>query len=95
MRFLSVLLVALLVMPLLVAQGGNKADDRIYDEVRRKLADDADVKGAGFDVIVKDGAVILRGRVHTAKAKEKAEKMTKKVKGVTTVTNELKLFGEP
>ena len=91
MRTVSVLLILVLVMPLLVAQG-TPSDDRIYDEVRRKLADDADVKGAGFDVSVKNGSVILRGRVHTDKAKAKAERITKKVKGVTSVDNQLKLF---
>ena len=91
MRFVSVLLILVLVAPLLVAQG-TPSDDRIYDEVRRKLADDADVKGAGFDVTVKNGSVILRGRVHTEKAKAKAERITKRVKGVTSVDNQLKLF---
>ena len=50
-------------------------------------------KGGGFEVIVKNGAVILRGQVHTEKAKEKAEKLAKKVKGVVSVENQLKLFG--
>jgi len=86
------LLAFVLIVPLLVAQG-TPTDDRIYDEVRRKLANDADVKGAGLEVIVKDGAVTLRGRVHTERAKEKAEKIAKKVKGVSSVTNQLKIFG--
>jgi len=76
----------------LLAQG-TPTDDRIYDEVRRKLANDVDVKGGGLEVIVKAGAVTLRGRVHDGRAKEKAEKITKKVKGVAGVTNELKIFG--
>jgi len=64
-------------------------DDRIYDEVRRKLANDLDVKGAGIDVAVKNGAVTLSGKVHTERGKEKAEKLTKKTKGVTSVVNSL------
>jgi hyperosmotically inducible periplasmic protein len=80
------------VVPMLVAQGTS--DDRIYDEVRRKLANDVVVKGGGLNVTVKDGAVTLQGRVHDEKAREKAEKITKKVKGVTTVTNQLKIFGQ-
>ena len=64
-------------------------DDRIYDEVRRKLANDVDVKGAGIDVAVKNGAVTLSGKVHTEHGKEKAEKITKKTKGVTSVVNNL------
>ena len=92
MRVLSLLLVFALVVPL-VAQK-VPSDDRIYDEVREKLANDPDVRGAGFDITVKNGVVTLRGMVHTQKAKEKAEKIAKKVKGVTSVDNQLKLFGD-
>ena len=35
----------------------------------------------------------LRGKVRTVKLKEKAEKITKKVKGVTSVVNELEVTG--
>ena len=92
MRTISLLLVFLLFVPLLVAQK-NDIDGRIHDEVMAKLANDADVRGGGFEVIVKNGAVILRGQVHTDKAKEKAEKIVKKIKGVTSVDNQLKLMG--
>jgi osmotically-inducible protein OsmY len=89
MRTLSLLLIVFLLVPLLVAQG-NPSDDRIYDEVRRKLANDVDVRGAGLDIAVKAGAVTMRGRVRTEKDKDKAEKLVKKVKGVVSVKNELK-----
>jgi osmotically-inducible protein OsmY len=92
-RTLSLLLLFALVMPMLVAQG-TPADDKIYDLVRTKLANDTDVKGAGLDVTVKAGVVTLRGRVHDDRAKEKAVKITKTVKGVVSVNNELKLFSE-
>jgi osmotically-inducible protein OsmY len=91
-RALSFLLIFALLVPMLIAQG-TPADDKIYDLVRQKLANDPDVKGAGLDVIVKAGVVTLRGRVHDDKAKEKAQKLTKSVKGVVSVTNELKIFG--
>jgi osmotically-inducible protein OsmY len=96
MRTLSLLLVLFLIVPLLVVQSKaaqGKADDRIHDEVMAKLANDTDVRGGGFEVIVKNGVVTLRGQVHTEKAKEKAEKITKKVKGVVSVDNQLKLMG--
>lgn len=93
LRYVSVLLVSLLVAPALMAQG-TPADDKIYDEVRRRLANDVEVKGAGLEVIVKSGAVTLRGQVHGEKAREKAEKITKKVKGVVSVSNQLKIFGK-
>jgi osmotically-inducible protein OsmY len=93
MRFLSIVLVLSVVAfscPALFAQTGS-ADDRIYDEVRRKLATDSVVKGGGFEVDVKDGVVTLRGKVREEKQKRKAERITKKVKGVKSVVNELRI----
>jgi hyperosmotically inducible periplasmic protein len=96
-RTISLMIALALLMPMLaqvlVAQGSS-ADDKIYDTVRTRLANDPDVKGAGFDVTVKDGVVTIRGRVHDAKAKDKAQKIAKAVKGVVSVTNELKVFGQ-
>jgi osmotically-inducible protein OsmY len=90
----SLALIFTLVAPFTVAQSTSAhADDRIYDEVRRILANDVDVKGAGFEVAVKNGVVTLNGRVHTEKAKIKATTLTKKVKGVVSVDNQLKMFG--
>lgn len=94
MRLVSLLLIFALIAPMLVLAQGTPDDDRIYDAVRRKLADDVDVKGAGFEVIVKKGAVTLLGRVHDEKAREKAARIAKKVKGVTSVDNKLKLLSE-
>jgi osmotically-inducible protein OsmY len=45
-------------------------------------------------VTITKGAVTLKGRVHDEKAREKATRIAKKVKGVTTVDNQLKLFSE-
>jgi osmotically-inducible protein OsmY len=96
-RVLSVILAVFLMVPALFAQPPaptpapvkHTDDDRIYDEVRRKLANDLDVKGAGIDVAVKNGVVTLSGKVHTERGKEKADKLTKKIKGVTSVQNNL------
>jgi hyperosmotically inducible protein len=92
-RAFSLLVIFSLLVPMVVAQG-TPADDKIYDAVRAKLANDPDVKGAGLDVTVKAGVVTLRGRVHDGKAKDKATKVAKGVKGVVSVTNELKVFGQ-
>jgi len=92
-RVLALLLVCVLLTPLLVAQK-SVSDDTIYDEVRRRLANDEEVKGAGIDVEVKAGAVTLKGRVHSDKARLKATAVVKKVKGVTSVDNQLKLFAD-
>ena len=94
MRLISLLLMLVLLVPMFVLAQGTPNDDRIYDAVRRRLADDADVKGAGFEVTVKNGAVTLLGRVHDAPARDKAARLAKKVKGVTSVDNKLKLFSE-
>ena len=98
MRLVSLLLLIAILIPALVFAQGTPTqptnDDRIYDDVRRKLADDADVRGAGLTVTVKNGAVIMEGRVRDEKARQKAPKVAKKVKGVTTVENKLKLFSE-
>jgi hyperosmotically inducible periplasmic protein len=96
-RTISLFMVLVLMVPalttVLVAQG-TPSDDKIYDQVHLKLANDPDVKGAGLDVTVKAGVITLRGHVHDEKAKEKATKIAKGVKGVVSVTNELKIFGQ-
>ena len=65
------------------------SDDKIYDEVKLKLASDAQVKGGAFAVDVKEGVVTLQGKVRTAKVKDRAERLAKKIKGVTKVVNKL------
>jgi osmotically-inducible protein OsmY len=93
MRIVSVCLV----LSLLVASAGAFAagpppsDDLIYDQVRRKLANDPDVKGGAFDVKVESGVVTLRGVVEKEKFKTKAERLTKKIKGVRQVVNQLQI----
>lgn len=69
----------------------QNTDNRIYDQVRIKLAENPDVKGGALDVIVHNGVVTLKGRVDTAKGKRKATKLARKVKGVKKVDNELKV----
>lgn len=69
-------------------------DDRIYDQVRMRITTDPDVKGGALDVTVKDGSVTLKGRVDTERGKERATKLTKKVKGVKQVDNQL-VVGPP
>jgi hyperosmotically inducible protein len=80
MRFIQALIFALMLFA---------SDDLIYDQVRLKLVSDTTVQGGAIEVEVKDGAVTLRGKVRTEKAKEKATKLTKSVKGVRSVDNKL------
>ncbi|MGQ9633870.1 MAG: BON domain-containing protein [Bryobacteraceae bacterium] len=69
------------------------SDDKIYDEVRLRLASDAQVKGGALTVEVQDGIVTLSGKVRTEKQKARAERLTRRVKGVVKVLN--KLYVEP
>ncbi|MBK5293828.1 MAG: BON domain-containing protein [Acidobacteriia bacterium] len=64
-------------------------DDSIHDQVRMKLVSDTVVQGGAITVDVENGAVTLKGRVRTGKAKAKAEKLAKGVKGVKSVNNQL------
>ncbi|MGE5486307.1 MAG: BON domain-containing protein [bacterium] len=80
---------ALMLGPAMAAD--QPTDDEIYDNVRQRLAANRDVKGGGIEVEVKEGVVVLRGKVLEAKQKTKAEKVAKKVKGVKKVVNELRI----
>jgi osmotically-inducible protein OsmY len=91
---LALLLFFSFTVPAIRAGQKSGSDDRIFDQVRMRLATDADVKGGNFDVTVKDGVVVLKGRVDTEKGKNRASKLAKKVKGVKQVDNEL-VVGPP
>lgn len=82
---------ALFFLLLVPAFADQKKDDEIYDNVRRRLAGDPDVKGGALEVDVKDGVVTIKGVVRTDRAKTKADKVAARVKGVTKVVNELKV----
>jgi osmotically-inducible protein OsmY len=83
--------IATAVLAVGLAMSQSNADDRIYDEVRLKLAGDAAVNGGAIEVEVKAGAVVLKGRVRNEKARVKAEKLAAKVKGVKSVSNQLRV----
>ncbi|MCS7314031.1 MAG: BON domain-containing protein [Bryobacterales bacterium] len=91
MRIVALALVlALLAGAAATAQQAG-SDDEIYDQVRRRLANDPDVKGAAIEVEVREGVVTLRGKVREEKHKIKAERITRRVKGVKKVINELRV----
>ena len=89
MRLLSLTVVLALLVTPLFAQKGPVTDDTITDQVMVKLANDSELGGIKFDVTVHEGTVTLKGKVRNDKQKTKAEKVTKKVKGVTSVVNQL------
>jgi osmotically-inducible protein OsmY len=67
------------------------SDDFLSDTIRQKLAADQIVKGGAIEVVVKDGAVTLKGTVEEDKQKNKAEKIAKKVSGVKSVVNQIQI----
>jgi hypothetical protein len=74
-----------------LAQAQPVSDDKIYDDVRLRLAGDRDVKGGALEVSVAQGVVTLRGKVRSEKVKQKAARLARKVKGVKKVVNELEI----
>jgi hyperosmotically inducible protein len=90
MRALSILLVLVLAaVTCATAWADQPSDNEIDDRVRIKLASDAEVSGSHLTVVVKDGAVTLRGKVESERGKSKAARLARKVKGVKSVVNEL------
>jgi len=83
-----ILMLLLAASPAALAQK-EISDDLIYDQVRLKLVSDTTVQGGAIEVEVSEGAVTLRGKVRTDKAKDKASRLTKSVKGVKSVDNKL------
>ena len=92
MRYLCLLLLSVFLFGTIAAMAAPPAsDDAIYDLVRRKLADDPDVKGGAFEVDVKDGVVTIKGVVVRDKLRQRAEALTRKVKGVKSVVNNIEV----
>jgi osmotically-inducible protein OsmY len=83
----------LLFFALLVPAAAQKKidDNLIYDQVRRVLANDPDVKGGAFNVDVKEGVVTVQGKVDKERSRQKVDKLCKKVKGVAGVVNQVKV----
>jgi hyperosmotically inducible protein len=88
---ISVLVLVVLLAGVAAAAAEKQVpDDAIYDNVRRRLASDAEVKGGALEVDVQRGVVRLRGSVETEKQRNRAERLTRKVDGVKKVINELR-----
>lgn len=79
----------LLILP---ATAQKQTDDaRIYDMVKMRLANDPDIKGGNLEVDVKAGVVTVKGRVDKEKARAKVDRVAKKVKGVSSVVNQVRV----
>ena len=90
---LTCLLLSMILSFSLLGAGKQKADlttdDALFDLVRRKLANDPDVRGGNLIVDVKNGVVTIKGIVEKEKIKAKATKLAMKVNGVKKVDNQL------
>lgn len=91
LRLCSLLLAGGLLM---TAQTPDRKDAVMRDQVSMALTLDYEVRGGGLQVTVVDGAVTLKGLVKDEKARLKATKLAKKVKGVKSVDNQLRLPDE-
>jgi osmotically-inducible protein OsmY len=96
MRLISITILLALVLPPLFAEKDKTpvTDDVIVDQVRVKLADDSEIGGQPIQVDAHNGVVVLTGKVRLEKYKTKAEKIAKKVKGVTGVEDKLAVSPE-
>ena len=74
-----------------VAQKKANPDDALVDLVRLQLTKDPAVNGGALLVDVKNAIVTIKGKVRTERARQKAEKLAKKVKGVKGVDNQLQV----
>ena len=83
------LLLFVLAAGICFAKSEPLSDNVITDQVMIKLSGDQVVKGGALKVDVKNGVVTLNGQVDEPKAKDRAEKLTKKVRGVKQVINNL------
>lgn len=70
---------------------GPLADEALYDQVRIKIAQDREVGGGKIEVKVTNGVVELSGTVKLDKLKDRAEKIAKRVKGVKSVENKIRV----
>ena len=88
---LSVALMFSMVFSVSLLAGEAVSDDVLYDQVRIKIANDRIVGGGNIQVSVTNGVVELTGTVKHEKHKSQAEKVAKKVKGVKSVENKLRV----
>src|SRR5579863_202184 len=88
-KIYAFLMAALLFASVCFAASKPITDDAIVDQVRLKLSSDAIAKGGGFTVECKNGVVTLTGAAENNQQRDRATLVTKKVKGVKQVINNL------
>jgi hypothetical protein len=68
-------------------RGYRRSDERILEDVHRRLTDDPQVDASDIEVTVRDGEVTLSGTVDDRRARRRAEDIAEGVSGVTHVQN--------
>jgi hyperosmotically inducible protein len=79
------------VVPEMQRKALNKKDDEITKTIRGRFEADEQLKSAGIRVRADNGMVTLMGNVPSAKVKDRAADMARKVPGVRAIRNELQL----
>jgi hyperosmotically inducible periplasmic protein len=85
------LLATLALASALAIGAGPVSDDVLFDQVRIRIAQDREVGADKITVKVEGGVVELTGSVQEERHRERAEKLAKKVKGVKSVQNKLRV----
>lgn len=88
------LMTLLLLCCLSMVAAGPVSDEELYDQVRIRIANDRMVGGGHIQVKVTNGVVELTGTVKQEKQRAQVEKVAKKVKGVKSVENKLRIVPE-
>ena len=71
-------------------QSPEATDGAIYQTIVQRLAQDPDTRySLTIEVSVRNGVVLLSGKVTSQKIRQKAEKLTHGIKGVKAVKNQL------
>jgi hypothetical protein len=72
-------------------KGYRRSDERIHEEVCERLTVHPAIDASDIDVAVKDGDVMLSGRVESRAVKHLAETMVETVSGVKEIHNQLRV----
>ncbi len=72
-------------------RGYTRSDERIKEMVCEILTEDAYIDASGIDVEVKNGEVILSGKVADRRTKRMAEDVLDGISGIKDITNQLKV----
>src|SRR5690348_11248810 len=72
-------------------KGYRRSDERIAEEVNQALCEDDELDASLLEVTVRDGDVVLAGRVATREDKRRAEDCIDDIAGVNNVENRIRV----